>query len=254
LAELLGGAAGVGGLALLKWHRRAALRKERRLALESIPRLETAGLIQRLGMRGFLDYWNHEVITRLKMARFPLDALQSEIVQRGSVLLPPASDETLQGLHARLGTELPPTLVSLLTTSNGLSGIIDYGGVKVDFFPASDIGWLHDRDPELVRIWTEEPSYPSDTEYFRYDSTQDVITIRSVYLKKMIALSPVVDGGGYLLNPQVRFENGELEAWDFSTKYPGAKRYQSLATLIEEHCSSSCWSLDYWSVSHGWKR
>ena len=255
LAALLGGAAALGGLAYFNWSRRTAekreLAKERRAAIESIPRLKTAGLIQQLGMNGFLDYWNHEILSRLKRARFPLDALQTEIVQRGSIFRPAATADMLETLHRRVGTEIPPTLASLLRISNGVSGIIDYAGAKFDFSPAPEIAWLHEQDPQLVEIWTRHASHPPDCEYFQYGAAQDVITIRTEYLKKMIAVSPVVDGDVYLLNPAVRFETGELPAWDFSVKYPGAKRYQSLATLIEEHCSGSCWSLDYWSISHG---
>jgi hypothetical protein len=45
-----------------------------------------------------------------------------------------------------------------------------------------------------------------------------------------------------------------MEAWDFSVKYPGAKRYRSFNGLLEAHCTRACSSIDYWSISADWVR
>ncbi|MCB1607171.1 MAG: SMI1/KNR4 family protein [Xanthomonadales bacterium] len=201
-------------------------------------------------MRAFLQFWSDQIVLRLERARFPADRIQQQILQRKSILLPPATRSELDELQGRLETELPPSVLEFLSVTNGVSAIIDYADAPLDFFPCSQIGWLHEQAPGLVRIWTEEPDWPGDSLYFRYGEDQDVIYIRTDYLKRMITLGPVVDGGVFLLNPQVRLADGELEAWDFSVKHPGAIRYRSLPPLLEKYCTDSCWNLDYWSATH----
>jgi hypothetical protein len=106
-----------------------------------------------------------------------------------------------------------------------------------------------------VRIWTSTPlPSPTDREYFKYGKGQDPVVMRAEYMPELICLTPVVDGGALLLNPAVRFPNGEMEAWDFSVKHPGAIRYESLGQLLESQCESDCWLLDEWSVTYGWSR
>jgi hypothetical protein len=140
-----------------------------------------------------------------------------------------------------------------LQQANGVSAVIDYGSESLEFFPTRQIAWLQDLDRQLVQIWTQQPIHVTDAEYNRYGAEQDVIKIRSEYLKRIVAIGPVVDSGVFLINPNVVFSDGEMEAWDFSVKYPGAKRYRSLHGLLEEHVRDQCWNLDYWSISHGWK-
>jgi hypothetical protein len=155
----------------------------------------------------------------------------------------------LDELAKRFGVDLPPTLIELYSASNGMREIIDYANEPFAILPASDVRWLHELDQNMVDLWTTERFHPSDDKYFVYGKDQDP-SIRTDYVKRLIALTPVVDGGVECLNPAVRFPDGELEAWDFSVKYLGARRYKSLATLLEEKCASDCWLLDYWSITH----
>jgi hypothetical protein len=83
---------------------------------------------------------------------------------------------------------------------------------------------------------------------------QDVVHIRREYLKRMVCLREMADGGTLLLNPAVRFANGELEAWDFSVRYPGAHRYQSLAQMLEIECELDCRDIDEHEATHDLQR
>jgi hypothetical protein len=255
--NILGAALGIAAVAgayfwLSPRVERRRLLEERRAAINAIPRIQTEGLITSMGLKGFLKFWDEEIIRRLQSARFPLDKTQQQIIERHSIFLAPASAPQLAALEARLGMTMPPTLRSFLSLSNGAMPIIDSTEAAFDLFPIERMGWLHEQDPELVEIWNRDPVWVPDAVYNRYGPTQDVVHIRRAYLKRMVTLSPVVDGGVFLLNPQVRFKDRELEVWDFSVKYPGAKRYPSFASLLEAHCQDSCWNLEYWSLVHGW--
>lgn len=257
MTAIAGGTGVAASLALLSSCKDSnRVTRERQAAIAAIRKIETEGLIRRIGLPAFLTFWSKEVISRLRSARFPLDRLQQQVVQADSILLPPASKQALDGLEARLGVQLPSSLRSFLTHSNGVSGIINYQNADRDFFSSEQIGWLHEQSPDLIRDWMSAGGFPPvpDAVYFKYGNEQDVVNIRNEYLKRMITLGPVIDGGVFMLNPQVRFDDGELEVWDFSVKYPGAIRYQALAPLLEKFCQGSCWNLEYWSASHGWKR
>lgn len=160
----------------------------------------------------------------------------------------------MDALEDRLGLKLPRTLRDIYLKSNGIYTYIWYGGQQFDLFPTSEVRWLHEIDRSLVEIWTERRSDPSDARYFVYGPDQDVITIRTDYLRKMVCLTPLVDGGAMLLNAALPPSGGELEAWDFSVKHPGAMRFRTLGEMLEHWCESVCWNLDYWSVSHGWEK
>jgi hypothetical protein len=234
--------------------RRRAKQAERANLVQSIQRVDTEGMIGRLGLAGFLAFWNDNVLARLRSAKFPLDRVQAEILESGTIFLPPATQSALAALEAKLGERLPPSFHAFYSLSNGAKGIIEYAQADADLLPVEKIDWLHVMDRQLVDIWTKERLHPADGVYFQYGKGQDTVQIRTDYMKRAIAFSPVVDGGVYLLVPQVAQPDGEIEVWDFSVKHPGAIRYRSLNGLLEAHCSGACWNLEYWSLSHGWKR
>ncbi|MDE2421720.1 MAG: SMI1/KNR4 family protein [Gammaproteobacteria bacterium] len=217
---------------------------------EPIKPLKTEGMIAEFGLPHFIEYWNREVLSRIRHASYPLDKIQQNVLKRDSIFLPPASADEIAALQKRIGIPLPPSLIAFLSITNGVMSIVDYSGIDVDLYPTAQIGWLNEQDPNLVNDWTgamKDVSEVSNSEYFQYGPTQDPVKIRDEYLKHIIALGPVVDSGVFLINPQIIFPNGEWEAWDFSVKYPGAKRYKSLNELLEAFCSSSCENLDFWN-------
>jgi hypothetical protein len=57
--------------------------EEARELIDSIPHVNTTGMVGRIGMPAFLHFWNDEVLLRLRRARFPLDKQQQEVVAKG---------------------------------------------------------------------------------------------------------------------------------------------------------------------------
>ena len=233
---------------------RADRRAELKRRIDSIDRLSAKGKFGELGASGFMIFWSDEVVRRLKRARFPLDSLQSRLVAKGTPLVPGASDAEIQRLESRFGMELPRSLKDVYRVSNGIHTYIDYAREQFELLPMDQIRWLREAAPSLVEIWTKERSDPSDERYLKYGPDQDPVVIRTDYLRHMICLSPVVDSGALLLNTALRSSPTEFEAWDFSVKYPGARRYQSLGAMLEQWCEDNCWNLDSRSVTHDLQR
>lgn len=220
--------------------------------IESIPRLNVRGKFRELGASGFVKLWSDEVLLRLRRARFPLDQLQRKLIERGSLLKEPASDQAIDSLGARMELEIPASLRDLYRATNGMYSYIDYASESLALLPVESVRWLHDQDPVLVRDWVRiQNDRPPDAAYFIYGEKQDVVVIRAEYMQRMLSLGPLIDGGALCLNTFIRFPSGELEAWDFSVKHPGARRYQSLGEMLEDRVESDCWLLDEWSAMHG---
>jgi hypothetical protein len=232
-----------------------ARREEYRRLIDAIPKLNARGKFQELGASGFARFWSEEVLLRLKRARFPLDALQRKLVERGSILKEPASEAALDALSIRLELDLPLALRQLYLATNGLYTYVDYAKEPLALFEVEQVRWLHEVDPTMVRDWMRIlGDRPPDATYFKYGADQDVVNIRTEYMRRMVCLSPLVDGAALCLNSFVRFPSGELEAWDFSVKYPGARRYQTLAEMFEDRCQTDCWNIDEWSATYAWRK
>lgn len=239
------------------WRKRSRDLKtaEYRRLIASIERLSATGKAKELGLPEFMRFWSENVLLRLRRARFPLDPHQAMVVARGSILLPPAPHELIDAAQSRIGATLPESARNLYLTTNGLYTTINYAAEPLTLWPIDRIARLRDVDAELVKIWTKDPlPSPTDREYFKYGKNQDPVVMRAEYMPELIGLTPVVDGGALLLNPAVKFPSGEMEAWDFSVKHPGAFRYESLGQMLEAQCESDCWFLDEWSVTHGWRQ
>jgi hypothetical protein len=250
----VGAAAAAAGLAL--WpgiqRRRAfeAYRRARAERLVKLAPLSARGKVGQLGMGGFLQFWSEQVVSRLRRATFALDEPQRRIVREGTLLRPPASDQSIDDWQRRFGIEMPQSLRALYAASDGVAAYTGRVFKGMALLPADRLRWLHEVDPDLVRFWNDQSVPVPDAKYNVYGEQQDVSHIRSEYLKRMVCLREVVDGGTLLLNPAVRFENGELEAWDFSVQYPGAHRYQSLAQMLEIECELDCRDIDEHEATH----
>jgi hypothetical protein len=252
-----GAAVGVAWVGREMWRERLRnLRSsEYQRLIASIERLSAAGKAKELGLPDFMKFWSDAVLVRLRRARFPLDQHQVMVVARGSLLLPPAAREYIDAAQSKIGAILPESAHDLFATTNGLYTIIEYAAEPLTLWPIDRISRLKHADAELVKIWTKDPlPTPTDREYFKYGKDQDPMVMRTEYMPELICLTPVVDGGALLLNPAVKFASGEMEAWDFSVKRLGARRFESLGQMLEAQCESDCWLLDEWSVTHGWRR
>ncbi|KST62470.1 hypothetical protein [Mastigocoleus testarum] len=70
----------------------------------------------------------------------------------------------------------------------------------------------------------------SDEEYFNYEEYAD--SYRNEYLPTTLVIGGEEEKGLILLNPQIIFDDGEWEAWEFATWYPGAVRYSSFLEIM----------------------
>ncbi len=176
----------------------------------------------------FLREFNDELLADENVSEW----LPVEVVESGWLGFPGATAEDLVTLQSRLGVALPPTYLEFLATSNGWHTI---SWNSIELWPANEVCWLRDYDPEIIRIWTKGEDIPiSDEEYFVYGDEQTTISIRPEYLQDMLAISSrdFANQDQLWLNPKVRFEDGEWEAWHFSTEFPGASRFRSFRELM----------------------
>jgi hypothetical protein len=161
------------------------------------------------------------------------ESLPEEVVESGWLGYPAATAVDLEGLEVRLGIALPPSYRDFLATTDGWR-TTGWGSIRL--LSTDDVGWLRDIDAETIEIWTsiDAPDIPDDL-YFVYDDRQDSTNIRRDYFRDMLVVSSRdwANQDQLWLNPRVVFEDGEWEAWHFSTEYPGASRHRSFRELIE---------------------
>ena len=72
-----------------------------------------------------------------------------------------------------------------------------------------------------------------DEEYLIYGEHQSGPAYRAEYLLSALQISDVGDSAVYLLNPEIRTDEGEWEAWFFATWIPGARRYRSFWEMMK---------------------
>ncbi len=135
-------------------------------------------------------------------------------------------------MEARLGVSLPETYKGFLRCSNGFSG---FGMNPLHLRPVEEIDWFAAEQQDWIDIWTDAhaggPTVP-DEDYFVYGDAQDCVNLRVAYLRSALQISDVSEGAVYLLNPQVKSDTGEWEAWFFANWLPGAARFRSFRDLV----------------------
>lgn len=148
-----------------------------------------------------------------------------------------ASEESIKSAELRLNCRFPNSFRNFLLATNGLLQPQKYmtatGG---DYLSVEEIQWLKDYEPHWIEGY-DLPDYPevTDEEYFVYGKQQDDCAIRPYYLKNMLAISKDGDAGIYLLNPEIKDEHGEWEAWHLASWKPGADRFRSFLEMMESH-------------------
>jgi hypothetical protein len=162
-----------------------------------------------------------------------------------SVLRPGAPESELAALETRIGTLLPPSYRAFLAFSNGAWAKPGGPGLLVTsedrpeagMLTAAQVGWLIDKDPDFVEIWTdaartEWDDQLSDEDYFDYQREQDPAEMRVAALPHLLMVSCFDWGSAVFLNPRAVTAGGEWEAWSFDNTNPGAYRYASFADLL----------------------
>jgi hypothetical protein len=148
-----------------------------------------------------------------------------------------ATEEEVAHHEERLGRRLPPSYREFVQVANG------WGGIHFPLLHLCKLGWTRDVDPELGEIWAPEPDETlptvSDKDYFVYGRGQDCVHLRREYMPDTLRIAKYVEGQTFMLNPHVVTPDGEWEAWDFATWYPGAVRYRSFWEFMNHEISKA---------------
>ena len=144
---------------------------------------------------------------------------------------PGATEDQLDKLEQRLGIELPPDYKNFLRFSNGWQGRLTssiynlWSTEEIQWLSVRNQGWIDDE----IRTFSGQVSVE---EHMRYGVRQFETTYRAEYLKAALEISDWGDASILLLNPEIKDEEGNWEAWEYATWYPGAFRFPSFAELM----------------------
>jgi SMI1/KNR4 family protein SUKH-1 len=141
--------------------------------------------------------------------------VRSHVQREGWIGYEPASADAVVAAEERLGTRLPPAYRNFLMASNGF-GYVDH----VDLLNVDEIGWLPERDPDLVEAWS-----------FALDDGNRQMIERSLLIAR--------DDGGpgvcWLLYPDDEAQDGEWAAYEWFTgdgSGPDDDRYDNFGALL----------------------
>lgn len=167
------------------------------------------------------------------------ERLADDVVQSGWLGYDPATQQQIDELEQRLGTELPPSYKQFLLTSNGWR----YSGMFIfDVFPAEKVEWFQENNQDWIDAYVEpaEGEDPVSLEdHCDYSEDQDCCNFRVEYLQTSLLISDVGDSAVYLLNPEIKTADGEWEAWFFANWNPGANRYRSFWEMMQHELTST---------------
>ena len=98
---------------------------------------------------------------------------------------------------------------------------------------AVEVKWFKNENADWISAYTDESVNDlTHQEHCVYGDDQDCVNFRSAYLAGCLQISNDSEGGVFLLNPSVKTNDGEWEAWHFANYKPGADRYHSFKELI----------------------
>ena len=188
-------------------------------------------IMDRVSWQALLTRWNAELLDTPDVLR---NLVSPEVVESGWLGYPPATEEQIAAAESRIGKRLPPSYRAFLEVSNGWRLL---GHFHWDVLPADRIEWFRVKNQDWIDAYQHpyaSGSFPAvtDDEYFVYGNQQSDLAFRLEYLDALLEVSGVGDSVILLLNPEIVFPNGEWEAWDFGTWYPGAHRYRSFWDMM----------------------
>ena len=170
------------------------------------------------------------------------------LLEAGTMLRAPASDDELGEAERRLGVSLSQTHREFFLASNGLT-LQAY----CQFQTMQELKQYPEADPlgaELLEEYFDEVNGPSDSEYFTYEDPGTSYEIRAEYARSAIALNGAVpeshvaskEFGWILLVREVRFDDGEYEIWEHGSWHN--RRYKSFGAYFESARTAVVESLD----------
>lgn len=129
----------------------------------------------------------------------------------------PANEGTIAATQQRLGLELPPSLRTFLTVTDGWKGV---GGWIDEVVPCAEIDWMRntDKGAGLVELYT--------------DAENDEDEPNELLALFQRAVVVAVGEDLWLLDPTEAHPDGEWPAHEFEPKYGEAEEYRSFADLF----------------------
>jgi SMI1/KNR4 family protein SUKH-1 len=181
--------------------------------------------------RDLMTQWNADLLQTPDVVK----RLPEEVVASGWLGYPGATEGQLQRAEARLGIALPQSYREFLTVTNGWGPL---GHFHWNLWPVEQVEWFRVRNQDWIDAYQEPAKGWDDTseEAHRvYGPDQRDVDFRLAYLDAVLEVSDATraDSVILLLNPKVISPNGEWEAWDFGTWYPGAHRYRSFWEMMQ---------------------
>ena len=181
--------------------------------------------------QAWLKTWNRELLARYdpnERSAFLDPRVTPETIASGWLGAPGASEPQLAALEARLGTRLPPSYRTFLRVSNGF---LQPGVVVPRLLPTEEVGWVREREPEIVATWTEGLT-PGPDACDAGGFERDLASALQVSARETVGTAM------YLLNPRVVSAAGEWEAWYFAHWVPGIHRFPSFEALMQSELES----------------
>jgi len=177
-----------------------------------------------------LDKWNSKLQPRWnELIEYAIE-WGLEIDQNAkSILRPCASRENIIEKQNQLGLVLPDSYLNFLKVTNG-AWLLER---PFELLTVDKIGWMRNLMPDAVKIWEYDDYDAPDELYLVYGKDQDSVQMRSTYVKDCLVVSSEFDTDIFLLNPLIKTQAGEWEAWLLSPKNPGAKRYRSFWEMMQ---------------------
>jgi hypothetical protein len=168
--------------------------------------------------KNFLATWTRELVER----KGNNPNVRRDLNPVTGLGFPGATEAQLVGAEARLGVRFPPSYREFLKATNGLQQPYSYvpacGG---DFWSVPDLDWFNVRNAEWIDA------------YDGVDSENAASSIRFVdELRGTLELSHNGDSAVYLLNPHVKTDEGEWEAWFFASWSPDVERFRSFDEMM----------------------
>jgi hypothetical protein len=180
--------------------------------------------------KAFLAEYNRELLSYEEVVK----VLPREVIKKGWLGYPSATDEELKAIEKRLTTRLPPSYRAFLRISNGWR----FPSISIlDLLPVSEVAWFREQNQDWIDAYvgpSEELPAISDEDYFVYGSAQDCVKFRTEYLQTALQISEASDGAVVLLNSKIITPEGEWETWFFANWLPGAVRFRSFAEWLAE--------------------
>lgn len=181
-----------------------------------------------------LTEWNSALFKAVDIEDY---ALPPDVRRSRWLGFPGASETEIAAAEARLGTAtFPPSYREFLSFTNGWRTT----GTFIDrLWSTQVVDWLRVRHGDVIDSFSDdsEPEL-TDAHYFDYDDDETVTYIRSEHLSTLVEISDMGDAALYLLNPKIRSNDGEWEAWFYASWLPGFRRYPSFWALMQAEYAS----------------